>query len=107
MSALDDKFGKWLQIVVPSATQADRDARLSVVRAFASTITLEDVVPLTLLFYKARMAGPLPERLRTPMRSVDMGFSEQNDAELAVLGAGVLYHILERGSRVASASALA
>jgi hypothetical protein len=107
MSSLNDNFGAWLRDVVPSFTGEERDNRLALIRQFAPTVPQEDVVALVLLFYQSKTDGLLADRLRAAVRvDVDPGFSEKNNAELAILAAGILYELLERGGSIAGTLAL-
>jgi GTPase-associated system helical domain len=108
MSSLNDNFGAWLREVIPSFTGEERDNRLALIRQFALTVPQEDIVALVLLFYQSKTDGLFADRLRAAIRvDVDPGFSEKNDAELAIFAAGILYELLERGGLIASTVALA
>ncbi len=107
MSSLDEKFGGWLGEVIPSFTVEDRDKRLALIRTFAPTVVKADIVALVMLFYLAKTDGALPDRLRAAMRNdVEANFSEKNNAELAVMAAGLLYELLDRGGITASIAGL-
>jgi hypothetical protein len=107
MSNLDGKFGAWLKIVLPDSGIAERDQRLNVIREFVATVSKEDILTLDFAFYSAATEQPTIERLRSAMRVIDTSFDSKNDAELAVLAAGVLFEILERGGDLAATTALA
>lgn len=106
MSNLVDAFGGWLKIVLPDSGTAERDQRLGVIGAHATTVTKQDIIDLVLAFYGAARDQPTIERLRTAMRDVDTGFGPKDGAELAVLVAGVLFEIIEKGGKLAAATAL-
>jgi GTPase-associated system helical domain len=107
MNNLEDVFGAWLKIVLPDSGIAERDLRLGVIRQFTGTIGKEDILHIVLAFYSAAKEPPTIERLRSAMRGVDTSFGPKDDAELAVIAAGILYEIFQQGGTLAAAAALA
>lgn len=97
MSNLEDTFGAWLKLVLPNSGMTERDQRLGVVRTFADTISKKDLLGLTFAFYSEPTTTPVIERLRAAMRDVDTSFGPKDNAELAVLAAGVLFAVLDKG----------
>jgi hypothetical protein len=96
MSDLDDTFGVWLRVVLPDSGIAERDQRLGVIRKYAATVSKEDILYLVFAFYSAT-TQPTVERLRSAMRDVDTSFGPKDDAELAVVAAGVFFEIFAKG----------
>lgn len=107
MSDLDDIFGAWLKVVLPDSGIAERDQRLGVIRKYVATVSKEDILNLVFAFYSAATSQPTVERLRSAMRDVDTSFGPKDDAELAVVAAGVLFEIFAKGGDLATTAALA
>jgi len=107
MSNLEDTFGVWLKMVLPNSGIAERDQRLGVIRRFIATVNKDDILNIVFAFYSAPTEQPTVHRLRSGMRDVDTSFGAKDDAELAVLAAGVLFDIFEQGGELAVTAALA
>jgi hypothetical protein len=107
MNNLENTFGAWLKVVLPDSGITERDERLNVIRKYSAAITKQDLLDLVLAFYSAATNEPAVERFRSAMLNVDTSFGPKDDAELAVLTAGVFSEIFENGGDLAAAAALA
>lgn len=107
MSVLDDAFGAWLKVVLPDSGIKERNERLGVIRTLVAAMTRKDLLNLVFTFYSNAPGQPTVHRIREGMRAIDTSFGPKDDAELAVLAAGVLYGILEVRGDLASTAALA
>jgi hypothetical protein len=106
MSNLQNTFGAWLKVVLPNSGIAERDERLNLIRDHAATVKKQDVLDLVLTFYSLPTNAPSVERLRSAMLAIDMSFGVKDNAELAVIAAGILFEILEEGGDRAATAAL-
>jgi hypothetical protein len=99
-------FSEWYSVVDPGFTGERIDLRLAAVARIAESLTAASAVDLALAFYSQNAGADFTENVRSQIRQEDDTYVSHDQAELAVVCAGVLYTLFHKSSPIGHASGI-
>jgi len=103
----ESRFMEWYSVAVPGFDLKQGKSRLEAVREMRTGVSKSNMSGFIRLFFSLPLSTEFVDWFRARLKQKDESYVSHDQAELAVVAAGLLYSLLETNSELANIAALA